>query len=388
MQADLFLQMLQQGLRHPRYIIGLLRKKINLHRRYRWILQHAGEAGCVPLPLIYKLELTHACNLRCKMCFQWGQEGWCRKEKMHDRSGELDLDIIESLFAQVGKTRPDVILIGGEPLLYSHFESLSALLKKYQCNTTICTNGLELNRHEDVIAKNPFLAFVVSLDGLQETNDFIRGAGVYKKVTENIRALKKLTRPPYIGIQFTIRPENVGQMHAFCQEMGKLGADWVLLNLFWFITEKEAGAYQDVIRQSYGIIPSKHLGFRMPYPIDRRLFIEQYRKIQNGHFPMQVSCYLKKPEDMHAYIDDSAGLVSTRRCYKQWIRADITPSGDVSPCIQFPDLVFGNLGDATIKEIWNNSQFKQFRERACRMNLPLCGKCNNIYLYDAGRKYL
>jgi radical SAM protein with 4Fe4S-binding SPASM domain len=103
---------------------------------------------------------------------------------------------------------------------------------------------------------------------------------------------------------------------------------------------------------------------------------------------MQVSCYLQDPADINGYMDNAAGLVAEKRCWKQWIRADITPSGDVVPCIQLPDFVFGSLENQTIDEIWNNERFKEFRKRALCGNHPLCGKCNCIYLYDSSRKYL
>ncbi len=64
-----------------------------------------------------------------------------------------------------------------------------------------------LDRQLDVLADNPYATFLISLDGLPEQNDRLRGQGVYQKVIENIRLLKRLRRPPYIGIQFTIRPE-------------------------------------------------------------------------------------------------------------------------------------------------------------------------------------
>jgi MoaA/NifB/PqqE/SkfB family radical SAM enzyme len=375
-------------LRHPGYTLSLIRKKISFKIRYRWISRHAGKNCKVPMPLVYKLELTHECNLRCKMCFQWGHEGWCRREKQNEKHEELDWDIIEQLFAAAGRTRPDIILIGGEPLLYSRFRDLACLIKKHRCHANICTNGIQLNRFTEVFAKNQYLSLLVSLDGLQETNDLIRGAGVYQKVTDNIKTLKRLKHPPYIGIQHTIRPENVDRLQDFCKEMTNMGVDWILLNPFWFINGHEASGYERFIRDNYGFCPSKHLGFCMPYNIDRSIFMEQFHKIRNDHLPVQVSCYLRNPEEINTYIDDAAALVKDRRCYKQWIRAEITPAGDVSPCIQFPDLIFGNLHDKTMAEIWNSPVFGQFRKRALMTNHPLCGKCNSIYLYDAWRNHL
>jgi MoaA/NifB/PqqE/SkfB family radical SAM enzyme len=387
MKPSLASQLVRQLLRHPHYMRGLLANKIKLYRRHRWVSRNEGKEGSVPPPLVYKLVLTHKCNLQCKMCYQWGQSGWCRSECSKGQD-ELDWPVVEKLFAELGTTHPQVILIGGEPLLYSRFRDLAALLQKHKCHTIICTNGLLLDRFEDVFKSNPYLSVMVSLDGVKDTNDSIRGTGVYEKVLKNIHCLQQLRRPPYIGAQFTIRPENVEQMHQFCSEMSQQQIDWVLLNLFWFITDDQARDYENFMSEQYRTKAYKHLGFKLPYPIDPDVFIDQYRLILQEYFPMQVSCYLKDPEDIHAYLKHPEELVRYRRCFKQWVRIDITPAGEVSPCIQFPDLVFGNVHKNSVLDIWNNEQFKQFRKNARARTHPLCSKCNCIYLYEQGRKYL
>jgi len=110
--------------------------------------------------------------------------------------------------------------------------------------------------------------------------------------------------------------------------------------------------------------------------------------IKKDTWPMQISCYLDKPEDIYAYIDRPDAPTGNKFCYKQWIRADIIPSGDVGPCIQFPDLCFGNLKEKNIMEIWNSGEYAAFRKMLKAGHPPLCSKCDAIYLYDAKRRYL
>ena len=97
-----------------------------------------------------------------------------------------------------------------------------------------------LDRYIDALRGNPFPTFLISLDGLKEENDAIRGPGVFEKVIANIHLLKQLPQPPYIGIQFTISPGNVHNMHAFCEAMIGLDVDWILLNPTWFLSEEQA----------------------------------------------------------------------------------------------------------------------------------------------------
>jgi len=374
--------------RHPVYASALIRRKIRLSRRYRWIRRNPERDGAVPPPLVYKLVLTYACNLRCQGCFQWGSVGWCRNEPREAMDRELDWKIIERLLADAGPRRPDVILTGGEPLLHSRFEALAALLKHHRCQTTVCTNGTLLDRYPGLAETNPYLAFLVSLDGPEAINDAVRGRGGYRTVVENIRRIKRSRKPGWVGIQCTLRPENVGCLHAFCREMVDLGVDWILLNPFWFFTEDEARAYQRVLEGRFGVTPKDHRGFVMPGAIDAAVFREQFERIRAERWPIQISCYFRDPEELIAYQGDPASLVRNRRCHKQWIRIDVTPEGDVAPCIQFPDLVAGSLNEQSALDIWNGPVYEKLRRSLREENLPVCSKCNNIYLYDAGRRYL
>jgi MoaA/NifB/PqqE/SkfB family radical SAM enzyme len=61
--------------------------------------------------------LTYRCNLRCVMCYAWGNVGWCHDgPRLHSRS-YLCRDVIRQLINAVGSLHPHFILHGGEPLL-------------------------------------------------------------------------------------------------------------------------------------------------------------------------------------------------------------------------------------------------------------------------------
>lgn len=52
-------------------------------------------------------------------------------------------------------------------------------------------------------------------------------------------------------------------------------------------------------------------------------------------------------------------------CTNPWYSVSIKSNGDVVPCClvfdDIPDLVYGNLNEASLKEIWDSSRVKQFR---------------------------
>jgi MoaA/NifB/PqqE/SkfB family radical SAM enzyme len=374
--------------RHPRYVESLVIRKLKFFSRYRWLERNVGKDDAVPPPLVYKLVLTYKCNLRCAMCYEWGDAGWCKEQSSKEMELELDWDIIEKLFAQQGEHHPSFILIGGEPMLYSNFGKLARALKQHECFAITCTNGMVLDRYIAESDDNPYLTYLVSLDGPQKENDQLRGKGVYDRVTQNIRRIKALKSPPYVGIQFTIRPENVGVMYDFCQDMVALGVDWVLLNPCWFVSEEQARDYEDFMRKHFDITPTSHLAYMLPYDLDKEEFLRQYRKIEGENWPIQISCYLNEAEDIYTYVDKPETPPNNTFCYKQWLRMDITPDGAVSPCVLYPDLTLGNLKHRSVMDLWNSSEYAKFRMMRRETVLPICSKCDVLYLYDAKRKLL
>jgi len=368
--------------KHPSYTQNLIKNKIKLYQRFQWIDQNINQQKSPLLPLVYRVSLTLKCNLRCKACMEWGDVGWCKDEPREKVSNELEWDVLKKTIEDVAYYHPSFIFSGGEPLLYSHFNELAELLKSKKCFATICTNGLLLDKFIKTASDNPYLTFLVSLDGFKKENDFLRGKGVFDRVINNIKLLKSLKRPPYIGIQFTIRPENVETMHPFCEEMVKLNVDWILLNPFWFINPEQAKGYEAIMASSFNVIPKTHLGYLVPYSLNKEEFVKQFQKIRRQSWPIQISCYLKKPEDIYTYIEKPEALLYSKLCYKQWLRMDITSSGDVTPCSQFPDLTLGNLKEKSVSQIWEGGSYGSFRKLIQEKMLPICSKCNEYYLYD------
>jgi MoaA/NifB/PqqE/SkfB family radical SAM enzyme len=375
------------SVRHPRYFSHLIRKKAGFLRRMRWLTNNPGKDGQVPPPLVYKFMLTTNCNLHCKSCMLWGEVGWCVKRRDKHEKENIEWDVLEKTISRIAGGRPNLIFTGGEPLLYPSFADLMGLIKREKCFSIVNTNGTLLDRYADVFNDNPYATLLVSLDGLSEENDLLRGPGVYDKVVKNIKTILSLEKPPYVGVQFTITPENVHVMHAFCKRMAGLGVDWILLNPCWFITEEEAEKHEKFMVERFHVAPKTHRGFMFNYDLDTQKFIAEYGKIAAERWPIQVSCYLKDPEkDIIGYVGSDSP--SDCFCFQQWVRINVLPSGQVTPCALYPDLTFGDIKTTDILEIWNSKGFAEFRRTVREKSLPVCSKCDCLYLYDLRRRYL
>jgi radical SAM protein with 4Fe4S-binding SPASM domain len=109
-------------------------------------------------------------------------------------------------------------LLGGEPLLRPDIIELVSFANSLGMKVTINTNGIMLAQYD--FAKRLIEAGVpqitISLDGAkEETNDIIRGKGVFKKVIQALNILNKLREEGYkveIGIAFTMTKINLDEM--------------------------------------------------------------------------------------------------------------------------------------------------------------------------------
>ena len=367
--------------RHPRYFTHLAIKKLQFARRFRWVRRHGHSDLAVPKPLAYKLMLNWGCNLRCPMCMLWGDVGWVKEDAKDTGKKELPWEVVEKVFASGLPWNSSFILSGGEPLMYSHFGPLLRKLREHQKFAIICTNGMWLDRFDDELAGNPFPTFLISLDGGEALNEELRGKNVYRKVIDNIEHLQRVRPAPFIGIQFTVMPENVHDMERFCEEMVERGVDWILLNPGWFVSDEQSRAYEAHMREHFGIEATTHHGYRRDYEYDKDAFEAALARIWSRNWPIQIASHLKEPEWVQDFIDRPDALLGNRLCYKQWLRVDVMPEGVVAPCAQFPDLSVGDLNEHEVADVWHGAANRRFQKHARAHSLPICAKCDAIYLY-------
>ena len=101
----------------------------------------------LPFQMDFIINLTFRCNLRCKMCTQYGENF---KEHAQEELSIKDwlkfLDEIKEF-----NPKPKLILMGGEPFLYKDFETLFETAYNLGIKTHIITNGYFLDKYIDTL---------------------------------------------------------------------------------------------------------------------------------------------------------------------------------------------------------------------------------------------
>lgn len=173
--------------------------------------------GQSPKPSLRYLELilTLRCNLRCRHCYL-GQP----------RARDLDPKLAAAVLAEFDAMQGlRVLLSGGEPLLYPHWESLAAALSGRGYRIALLTNGLALDRKK--LKHLPVHEVQVSIDGLQKGHDALRGPGSFKRALAAARLVAGSDKD--LSVATMIHAGNVAEMEKLEALVKGLGArEWSL----------------------------------------------------------------------------------------------------------------------------------------------------------------
>ena len=123
------------------------------------------------------IVLTERCNLNCNMCIRG-------EKKYRDISLQELKDI--KFFDNVKGC--DVVLTGGEPMLYENIYEIAHEMARNARKVIITTNGT-INLDIKKISEIENLFIQVSLDGTEKIHDSIRGKDSFKKTVSTIRKL-------------------------------------------------------------------------------------------------------------------------------------------------------------------------------------------------------
>ena len=179
-----------------------------------------------PQPEKLRLAVTNRCNARCVMCNVW-------KADVRDaKTTELSTDEYRQIFAnssRVLQRLKHVSLTGGETTLRPDLADIVGIICGHHpaASINVNTNAFDTSRLmsfvDRAVAHTVKLTVMVSLDGMGETHDKVRGVkGAFDKTYASIQALLEFRRshPLKVGINTTLGEWNSGhdleEIYRFC----------------------------------------------------------------------------------------------------------------------------------------------------------------------------
>ena len=189
-----------------------------------------------------EVDVTDNCNLRCAHCYHFhGKDGFEKEE--------LSLDVWKKRFGELykGGTR-FILLVGGEPALRNDVLMLAHETFPF---VYVITNGtIQISKEFDHL-------LFVSLDGMEKTNDSIRGAGTF------FRVLKNYSGDSRVAINMTITMGNYKELAEVVQLSKEHGFRGVVCNIC------ASGTDRDIP------LAIKH--------DERKLIIDELRRVKKEH---------------------------------------------------------------------------------------------------------
>ncbi len=166
-----------------------------------------------------EVDVTDNCNLRCRHCYHFNGKEFFETQ-------EVPLPVWEKRFAELYNSGiRSILLVGGEPALRIDVLMLADRIFPF---VYVITNGTikipeEFNHR-----------LYVSVDGTQETNDSIRGNGVFSRVIKNYSGDKRVV------INMTITKDNYHMLEDATKIAKENGFNGVVCNICAGGTERSS----------------------------------------------------------------------------------------------------------------------------------------------------
>ena len=323
------------------------------------------QSSCIKKSLLW--DITRQCNLNCIHCYNSG--GLFTAQELNIAS---DYKTIIDRIAQAGINH--IHLLGGEPLLVKGLEELLSYASSRNILVSINTNGTLLSKEMTYkLIELGVSQLTISLDGATElTNDFVRGTGSYKQVTENIRqtmsAIEQTGSTMLVQVATVVTKQNVSTIHRMPRVLQEIGVKYLdVLKLYECGNAVDNGGLLHVSNEEY----LNALG---------KMLVECYR---NQIFA-QFDCKPKVLELLNLRygfspnydVVEFAGCSAGKRILFMDNNGYIFPCGPYSHEVSNPEFTTNIFDDNYIEQIVKME--KCVRERIHRFSStlrPICLKC-------------
>ena len=315
-------------------------------------------------------NLIRRCNLTCRHCYSASSD-----KEFH---GELSTEEVFRVLQELKDFGvPAVILSGGEPLLRPDIFEIATQAKSLGFYLGLSSNGTLMDEATaQKIAAVGFNYVGVSLDGLQEKHDHIRGlSGAFDNSINGIRHCRALGVKA--GIRFTPTQENITDLPALFTVMENESIDRFYLSHWNYAGRGNANRSEDSThRATRALVESLfQLALEDLEQGRSREFVTGNNDADGVLFLFWVQKYFpdKYPKAEHLLLEWGGNASGVGI-------ANIDNRGHVHPDIFWWNYSLGDLRQASFAEIWSSSTeplLQGLRQRP-RPVKGRCGTCRYL----------
>ncbi|MFA5905020.1 MAG: radical SAM protein [Desulfobacula sp.] len=292
---------------------------------------------------------TFRCPMRCRMCDIWNNPTDPKKEIT-----ARDLEKMPMVNV--------VNITGGEPLIREDLADLVEVIFRKSKRVCISTSGFYTDRVFALAEKFPQLGFRVSLEGLSEKNDDLRGReGGFDRGLRTLLGLREMGRKD-VGFGITVSNNNSSDMlwlYELSRQLGMEFATAAFHNSFYFHKDDNVITNKEEVIGNFQALIEKLLKERKPKSWFRAFF--------------------------------NLGLINYIRGNRRMLPCEagtenffIDPYGEILPCNGMERKYwfesFGNIREKSFEEAWQGPQADKVRALVskCPKNCWMIGSASPV----------
>ncbi|GIO13161.1 radical SAM protein [Cohnella xylanilytica] len=350
-----------------------------------------------PLPESVGVKLTNRCNLRCIHCFEWNEEGYHQQMDREEQNKDLDIELFRKILNETSHVKSRLYLWGGEPMIHRQFGEIMAMMQEDPRETTICTNGLLIDRFlQPILDYSPHLELLFGIEGLEKEHDLIRGKGTFKKTIQQMDRLIELREQGQyqgrISVHTVINDDMIPKLYDLLEWFESKKLDLVILCFPWYISKETSLKMDDYFASKFGWLrklEEKHIASWHAFkyqmnPDHSEALVEQLKRINDRMWNIRIRYQpgLDYDEIRQFLHGDEMQSRCSSKCLAIATRMDVGPTGEVTACKFFNEFKVGNLKESSISEVWDSDDYDRIREIINVEGLtPVCSKCSLLYLH-------
>ena len=293
-------------------------------------------------------HLTQTCDLACKHCYDRSQ----RIDFPFDRALSLMQELRDFCWKRF--VHPQISLSGGNPLLYPRFYELYQAAADHGLSIAILGNAAPREAIERIMAIQRPVYYQVSLEGLKQHNDSIRGSGNFERTVTFLRMLTEMGVPNMVML--TLTSANLEQVIPLVELLEGItgGLTFNRLALFGEGTQlalPDRAAYRTFLKQYVAALPT-HPVLALKDNLLNTVFDNQGQELFGG----------------------CTGF----GCGAAFNFVSVLSDGEVHACRKFPSPI-GNILTQNLEEVYQSEQASRYREGSsacsgCSLR-AVCGGC-------------
>ncbi len=359
---------IQRIVRNP--LLHKLRSPIASLRNKYWFWKYfnkIAKTGEAPLPRKVIMEATLRCNLSCHFCFR-------DLTNFQDVTTENMKKIIDNL----GPSIKTMGFTGGEVFLRTDMLEIVRYLGEKGIDVGLLTNATLLNpeKVEEMLALPNLKNIGISIDGLRDTHDSIRGKGMFDKSVSVIKLMNK--RFKHVGVNSVMTKQNIKELPELLEMLAPYITNYsVEYQMFNTAAEVKVTAEMLKIPMSAVTVWAKE---ERDYDFSFEE-VEAVKKTLRAIAKKHGIGFQSEPIAADTFEKDfyEGKVLKHKIVCGHLMTARIDPRGNLVFChlIKKPS---GSLIDTPLAQLWNSEEVKDFRKNLLQRQAlpPVCKRCCKI----------